>query len=178
MTTDVEPRPSPTGCCAVFDPRPWQDQHVRWDHKLFLKDRVRCAAWIPLNMDERMAADMELVRAAGAEPEQGLMLADMTSPFGMDLYIDVAGPVPGAEMAELSGSFFTHVFDGPSSETRDWMNQLAAMVARRRLHAERIYFAYTTCPSCAEKLGHNYVVGFAKLREARPWAPSEIAGHA
>ena len=28
---------------------------------------------------------------------------------------------------------------------------------------EKLYFAYTTCPSCAKAYGHNYVVAFAKV---------------
>ena len=27
------------------------------------------------------------------------------------------------------------------------------------------YFYYTTCPKCAKKHGHNYVVGFAQVEE-------------
>lgn len=165
--TEVQTRPTPTGCCPIFEPAPWQDQHVRWDHKLFLQDRVACAAWIPLNLSKRVVADMELIEAAGAKGRENLMVCDMTSPFGMDLYIDVAKPVPGAEMAELSGSFFTHVFDGPYGDSRDWANQLREMVMKRGLKVEKIYFAYTTCPSCAEAYGHNYVIGMAKLKEVR-----------
>ena len=35
------------------------------------------------------------------------------SPFGMDLLIDVTGPVPGTTMVALSGTYYAKVFDGP-----------------------------------------------------------------
>jgi hypothetical protein len=36
-------------------------------------------------------------------------------------------------------------------------------VAERGKKLEKLYFAYTTCPACAEAYGKNYVVLFAKV---------------
>jgi hypothetical protein len=29
--------------------------------------------------------------------------------------------------------------------------------------AKKYYFYYTTCPKCAKKYGHNYIVAFAEV---------------
>jgi len=30
--------------------------------------------------------------------------------------------------------------------------------------AEKYYFYFTTCPKCAQKYGHNYIVAFAQVK--------------
>lgn len=156
-----------TGCCPPFDPEPWRDKEVHWQEKLFLRDHVVSLFHIPLNMRWRMAHNVERIAAAGATAPQPLMLSDEASPWGANLYIDVTKPVPGAQMARLSGTFFTRVFEGPYREMGRWADQMKEAVKARGQKLVKLYFAYTTCPSCSKAYGKNYVVGFAQI-EGRP----------
>lgn len=77
--------------------------------------------------------------------------------------MDVSKPVPGAEMAWLSGTFLTKVFDGPFNLVGQWTEAMKAHVKAKGRTLEKVFYAYTTCPNCAKAYGHNYVVLFAKV---------------
>lgn len=155
----------PTGCCPPFDPATYDGKEIHWDHKLFLKDHVVSFLHVPLNMSHRITKDLALIEAAGAQTEQRLMLSDEASPWGSQLLIDVAKPVPGAQMEQLSGTFLTHVFEGPYSDMGKWAGQMAEYVDAKDREIERLYFGYVLCPNCARAYGKNYVVAFAKVKD-------------
>jgi hypothetical protein len=161
----------PTGCCPPFDAAPWQDRELVWNDKLFVKDHVRCLFHIPLNMGARILKNQRLIEAANAAPAAPLMLSDERSAWGADLYIDVTRPVPGARMATLSGTFLTRVYEGPYREAPRWAADMRRHLLERQRRLNKIYFAYTTCPRCAEAYGKNYVILFAKV-EGAPGAVS------
>ena len=106
---------------------------------------------------------MRKIDAAHASPAQGLMLSDELSPWRSDLFIDVTGPVSGAETATLSGTFFTHVYEGPYREVPKWIADMKDRLRATGKTAKKIYYGYTTCPACAKAYGKNYVVLFAEI---------------
>jgi hypothetical protein len=160
------PAPVSTGCCPPFDPAPWQDGEVVWRERPFVKDHVHCLFHVPLSMGAHMTHNQRLIEAAKAKPEQPLMLCDESSPWGADLYISVSESVPGAQMTTLSGTFLTKVYEGPYRNAGKWTMDMQQYVASKHREIEKLYLAYTTCPSCAQAYGKNYVIAFAKVREA------------
>jgi hypothetical protein len=164
----LQPQPTRTfetvePCCPPFDPEPWQDAEITWDKKKFLKDEVPCVVYVPITMSKHMAADREKIAAAGATSKDSLVVSDALSPWRMELLLSVDKDIPGSEMAEVSGTFLTHVFDGPYRDMPRWEHHMRMLAGARALPIEKLYFAYTTCPKCAEKYGHNYVIGLAKV---------------
>jgi hypothetical protein len=158
------PYASETGCCPRFAPEPWQEREFQWDHKLFLKDRVRCFLYMPLGFGKVMARDMEIISQAGAvTPQAPLVLSDHTSRWNMDLYIEVTKEVPGAEHTQLTGSFLSKVFEGPFKDTRKWCQQMGEWVRSKGKSIKREFVYYTTCPKCAKQYGKNYVVILAQV---------------
>ena len=155
--------PQATGCCLPFDPTSWPDRELTWDRKPFVKDHVLSILLVPLNMGRRILRNQKLIRAAGAEVPVPLMLSDENSLWGAEIYLDVSKPVPGAEMAELSGTFLTKVYEGPFKDSGKWAEDMRRHVAQAGRKVEKIYFAYTTCPACAKIYGKNYVILFAKV---------------
>ena len=153
----------PTGCCEPFDPKPWQDKQITWQDKIFIKDQVTCFLHIPLNMGKKIIKNLELIKKAGAKAPQQLMLTDEKSLWAADIYIDVAKQVPGAQMATLSGTFLTKVFEGPYQNAGQWAKEIMAYVKERGKVLKKLYFSYTTCPKCAKAYGKNYVVLFAQI---------------
>lgn len=158
------PYPSETGCCARFVPEPWQEKEWHWDGKLFLKDRVRCLFYMPLNFGKAMVRNMDRIGEADAFPATPpLVLSDHTSRWNMDLYIEVAKEVRGAEHARLSGSFLSKVFEGPFKNTGQWCQEMAEWVRAKGKTIKRNLMYYTTCPKCAKHYGKNYVVILAQV---------------
>jgi hypothetical protein len=119
---------SETGCCPRFDPGPWDEKEVTFQDRLFVKDHVRSFLHIPLNFGKVMVRNMEKIKEAGALPPEPLMLCDEKSLWGADIYIAAAKDVPGAEMARISGTFLTKVFEGPYKNVRSWMEEMKAHV--------------------------------------------------
>lgn len=152
-----------TGCCEPFNPEPWQDKEISWHDKIFVKDHVTSLFHIPVNMGKKVIKNMALIEKANAKALYQLMLCDEKSMWGSDIYIDVAKDVPGAEMAKLSGTFLTKVFEGPYQNAGKWAKEMAEYVKSKGKELKKMYFSYTTCPKCAKAYGKNYVVLFAQV---------------
>lgn len=153
-----------TGCCDPFNPEPWQEKEITWQNKIFVKDHVCSFLHIPLDMGKKIIKNMELIEKANAKAPQQLMLSDEKSLWGSDIYIDVAKEVPGAQMATLSGTFLTKVFEGPYQNVGKWAKEMTEYVKSKGKELQKIYFSYTTCPKCAKAYGKNYVVLFALIK--------------
>ena len=153
---------SETGCCPRFDPTSWDEQVQTWKDKLFIKDRVRCLFYIPLNFGKVITRNMQKVEQSGVGSDH-LMLSDCNSLWGLDLYLSVEGEVPETQLASLSGTFLTKVFEGPYKDVRKWMEEMKTHVEQQGSEIQKMYFYYTTCPKCAKVYGKNYVVIFAQI---------------
>jgi len=152
-----------TGCCEPFNPEPWQNREMTWKDKVFVKDHVTSIFHIPVNMGKKVVKNMELIKNAGAGAAYQLMLTDEKSMWGSDIYIDVIKDVPGAQMATLSGTFLTKVFEGPYRDAGKWAREMAEYIKSKGKEMKKLYFSYTTCPRCAKAYGKNYVVLFAQI---------------
>lgn len=153
----------PTGCCEPFSPEPWQDKEIVWKEKGFVKDHVTSLFHIPLNMGKKIIKNMDLIEKARAKAPYQLMLTDEKSMWGADIYIDVSKEVPGTEMATISGTFMTKVFEGPYQNASKWAKEMEEYVKSKGKRLKKLYFSYTTCPKCAKAYGKNYVVLFAQI---------------
>lgn len=152
-----------TGCCEPFNPEPWQEKEINWKDKIFVKDHVTSFLHIPLNMGQKIVKNMKLIEKAEAQSPYQLMLTDEKSIWGSDIYIDVSKDVPGAEMATISGTFLTKVFEGPYKDAGKWAMEMKDYVKGKGKQMKKLYFSYTTCPRCAKAYGKNYVVLFAQI---------------
>lgn len=153
------PYPSETGCCPRFDPANWDEKEFTWQDKLFIKDKVFCLFHMPINFGKVIVRSFEKIESAGAyTPQPPLGLSDHTSPWNMDLYLETAKEVPGAENVRLSGTYLSKVFEGPYKETGNWCRQMSEWVAGKGKQIQKMLMYYTTCPKCAKHYGKNYVV--------------------
>jgi hypothetical protein len=55
------------------------------------------------------------------------------------------------------------VFDGPYSKVPAYLKEFYSYIDSVGKKAKKIYFYFTTCPKCARKYGHNYIVAFAEV---------------
>ena len=158
MKTEIQE----TGCCPIFNPSPWEDKMLSWDNKLFIKDKVNTLLYMPLNFGGAMKRLNAKVEKANAKVTDGLCLSDHVSPWKMDLYLEVAKEISATENVNLSGMFYSRVYEGNFKETDKWMKDFQAKVRAKGIKIGKVYMWYTTCPKCAKVYGENYVVILAK----------------
>ena len=154
---------NPDECCPRFDPEPWDGKELQWQDKRFVKDRVTSFFHIPLNFGAVMKRNVGLIEAAGASSNTRVILSDENSLWGADVYIEVAREIPGANMASISGTFLSKVFEGPYRNIRKWIEEMKSFVQGKGKRLHKLYFFYTTCPKCAKKYGKNYVAILAQV---------------
>jgi len=154
---------SETGCCKRFNPKPWDKKVINFKNILFLKDRVRSFFHIPLNFGKVMARDMEKIAESKALAKTPVFLSDENSLWGADIYIAVSKKVRGFEIVKISGTFLSKVFEGPYKNMSKWIKEMNQYVSLKNKKIEKLYFFYTTCPTCAKVYGKNYVVLLAKI---------------
>ncbi len=154
-------------CCPKFDPALWDGKESSWQEKTFIKGTVRQIFHMPLPGQFAKAVSRMYGKAqeAGALPDEKdtLLLSYDPSPWKSELYLAVTKEVPDAENIRLSGTFMSKVFEGPYSSVPKWMKEMDSVVKGKGKEAKKYYFYFTTCPACAKKYGHNYVVAFAQV---------------
>lgn len=154
-------------CCPVFDPEPWNHKTHEWVNKPFIKDYLPQFLHMPLPsmMGKVIGRMWKNAQDAGAAPEikDFLLLAYDPSPWKSELLMSVTKEVPGAENVKLTGSFVTKVFDGPFNKVPEYLKEFNEYLVCNDQKAKKIYFYFTTCPKCARKYGHNYIVAFAEV---------------
>jgi hypothetical protein len=153
---------SETGCCNRFDPKQWDEKEIKWQNRLFVRDRVMSIFHIPLNIGSVIVKNMEKIKAADALGDQ-LMLSDENSLFGSDIYIAIGKEVPGLRMEKISGTFLSKVFEGPYQNMGQWVKEMERYVKSMGKTSKKTYFFYTTCPACAKAYGKNYTVILARI---------------
>ncbi len=154
-------------CCPVFEPALWDGKTTVFEEKLFVKQVTPQLFHFPLpgSIGRMMTRTWAALEAAQARPADGefLWLSCDPSPWKCEHYLAATREVPGLENVKLSGTFLTKVFDGPFNHVPRWIKAMDAYLAEQGKTAKKYYFYYTTCPKCAKKYGHNYVVVFAEV---------------
>lgn len=154
-------------CCPPFDPIPWNEKSHEWKDKLFIRDTVPQFLHIPFQrkLAKVIGKMWKQAQDASAAPEMNdfLLLAYDPSPWKSELYLNVTHEIPGAENIKITGSFLTKVFDGPYNKVPQYIREMNLYAGQAGKKVKKYYFYYTTCPKCAKKYGHNYIVAFAEV---------------
>lgn len=155
---------NPTGCCPRFNPQGWDNQHLHFENKPFVRATTRSAMHVPWNMGKVFTRVQEHIEDAGAaDPATEIVLSRDISPWEAEHFFAVENEVEGEEMTTLSGDYFTRVFEGPYRRVRDLAHDMEVAATAMGKTAKRVYFFYTTCPRCAKAYGENYMVGVAEI---------------
>ena len=158
----------PRECCPKFDKVPWDEKTFQWTDKHFIMDTIPQFMHIPLpgTIRKTMGKMWKKAQESQAAPEMKdfIAMAYDPSPWKSEFYIAVTKDVAGADNRKLSGTFMTKVFDGPYNAVPKWIKEMDKYVEASGKKTKKYYFYYTTCPKCAKKYGHNYVVAFAEVQ--------------
>ncbi len=155
---------NPTGCCAVFDPAPWDEKEFSFSGLRFIKTTTRSIFYVPINMRKVMSDAQKAIMEAEAQPsDRYLMLSEDVSKWKAHHYMLVEKDVPGYEAAAIEGTWYAKAFDGPFSQMKKWMEEMNEALTAKGVSDGRILAFYTTCPGCAKEYGHNHVILFAQI---------------
>lgn len=140
-------------CCPKFDPKPWDGKSFEWKNKKFVKDKVFCLFYIPINFGQVMTKLM------GKVDNGAICLSDQRSMWSMEVYVEVDKEIEGMNNVTLSGKYVSKVYEGEFKDVGKWMIDF-----KKYAESEKTYAWYTTCPACAKKWGKNYVVAVGKIK--------------
>lgn len=133
-----------TGCCPRFSPAGWDNQHLHFKDKTFVRATTRSAMHIPWNMGQVFIRVQEHIEAAAAvDPADEVVLSCDTSAWEAEHYFAVEKPVPDEEMTTLSGDFITRVFEGPYGKAKDFEHDMRVAAEVMGKTAKQVYFFYT-----------------------------------
>lgn len=152
-------------CCPEFHPEKWEKQNLHWENKRFVKDRVRTFFHMPLGFGRTMKRVLGRMEASNVNSPDWLCLCDHTSRWNMDVYVETDGKVANAENVEMSGDFYSRVYEGPYKNTGQWCEDYENDVYLQEKAVEKMYMWYAYCPNCAKKYGNNYVAIIGKLED-------------
>jgi hypothetical protein len=154
-------------CCPVFDPARWNEQTYTWENKMFIRGTMPQFLHFPFPGMIRRIMKKLWKQAAEAEAEPGqedfLMLTYDLSPWKCEFYMSVTQAVPGADNVQLSGTYFTKVFDGPYSMVPQYINEMDILLAQKDMLAKKYYFYEAACPLCDRRYAVNNIVVFAQI---------------
>lgn len=154
---------SETGCCAPFNPEPWDRKVITWKNRLFLHDHVISIFHVPLNFGQTVVRDMIVIRSNGALPNNPIMLSDENSPWGAEVYLEVTKPLPNERVVRLAGTYLTLAREGSFRNIRSWLYEMDTYAASEHKKIRKIYYYYPTCPKCAKLYGKQNIVLIAQV---------------
>ncbi|KLI63058.1 hypothetical protein AAV99_13110 [Aurantiacibacter marinus] len=158
-TPKIDPLDAPSLCCPRFHPEGWDNQHLHFDNKRFVRATTKLRDHVPLDMDIVFPETFTAIMDAGAldETHPLVLSRDLSAEQGEHLFA-VDAEVPDAEMVTLSGHYRTRVFDAPYEKAPVLMEGFRRELQEEGEEPEESWVFYTTCPLCAEEYGHNYMV--------------------
>lgn len=153
-------------CCPRFEPKLWDDKVIEWKDKKFIKGNVKTFMFMPLNFGKEITRLMNLVESSEAKVEDNLCLSVHPSKWNMDIYLAVDKEIPNAQNTNISGNFYSKVYEGPFNKTGEWMKDFEQNLKEKGYNSDikDAYMWYTTCPKCSKKYGKNYVVVLAEIK--------------
>ncbi len=150
-------------CCPKFNPELWDEKETTWENKVFVQDRVKSFFHVPINFGSVMKKNVALIEAANAKSEEMIVLSDEDSLWGSNVFIEVTKDVPNVKTATMSGTYLSKVFEGSYKDMGMWIKEMKEYTKTKNKELKKMYFYYTTCPTCVKKYGKNYVVILAQV---------------
>jgi hypothetical protein len=154
-------------CCPKFDPQPWEKVTHQWKDKPFLLDTIPQFLHMPLPLMYKKTLTRMWARAQklGIAPDikDFLLLAYDPSPWKSELYIAVTKEIPEPDIVKMTGSYVSMVFDGPYSGVPRYIKKMDEYLETLKKKSKKYFFYFTTCPKCAKKFGHSYIVALSEV---------------
>ena len=156
-----------TECCPKFDPLPRDNITHRWENRLFLVDSIPQLFHFPYpgSVKKVITRLWKTAQEHSVAPEMKdfLLLSCDPSPWKAEFYLYVTKKAEGLATVALTGEYESKVFDGPFFKVPAYIREMEQHLAAKKKTPKKYYFYFTTCPKCAKKYGHNYIVAFAQV---------------
>jgi len=92
-----------------------------------------------------------------------MLFAYDPSPWKSELYLAVTKEIPEPDIVKLTGTYVSMVFDGPYSGVPRYIKTMDEYLDTMKMKPKKYFFCYTTCPKCAQKFGHHYIVALSEI---------------
>lgn len=152
-----------TGCCPIFDPIPWDGKINEWENKIFIKDKVFTIFYMPINFGNVFNRFNKKIKNTEGAFTDNICLSDHTSKWNMDVFLSVNKEIKDAENIIFTGKYISKVYEGDYKNMKSWIEDFNKYTSTQNLKIEKMYYWYTTCPSCSKAYGKNYTVIFGKI---------------
>jgi len=150
-------------CCPRFEPALWDEKTLKWQDKLFIKDKVKCFFNMPLTYSHAMRRLDKKLRDNNATSPDWFCLSEHTSLWHMNLFLAVDKKMDGS--ITMSGDYYCKVYEGPYKDMGKWIKDFKLRAKEKNIDTQKLYFWYTTCPKCVKKYGKNYVLILAQTND-------------
>lgn len=141
----------------------WDGRVLRFDHLHFIRRRVACLWYIPLNFGPVVRRAKQMIEAQHAEIAGGIVLSDHRSPWRMDALIAIDKECGQLGTFTLDGEYLCAVFEGPHAKTAEFAKDFASLAKQRGVTITRYLMYYPLCPRCAKEQGKNYSVMIGQI---------------
>lgn len=141
----------------------WDGRVLRFDHLHFIRRRVVCLWYIPLNFGPVVRRAKQMIEAQHAEIAGGIVLSDHRSPWRMDALIAIDKECGQLGTFTLDGEYLCAVFEGPHAKTAEFAKDFASLAKQRGVTITRYLMYYPLCPRCAKEQGKNYSVMIGQI---------------
>ena len=159
--------PEASECCPEFNPQPWDKATHDWTNKPFLMETIPQFMHMPLPWIYRKVITRiwEKAKRLGIAPDlkDFLLLAYDPSPWKSELYLAVTKDSPDGTSVRMTGTYVSMVFDGPYSQVPKYIKEMEGYLSSQQKKSKKYLFYFTTCPKCAKKWGHNYIVALSEV---------------
>lgn len=154
-------------CCPEFNPEPWNKVTHHWKDKPFILETIPQFMHMPLPWLYRKAITRiwEKAKRLGIAPDlkDFVLLAYDPSPWKSELYLAVTKDSPDGTSVRMTGTYVSMVFDGSYSNVPRYIKEMEEYLGSQQKKSKKFFFYYTTCPKCAKKWGHNYIVALSEV---------------
>jgi hypothetical protein len=155
-------------CCPKFNPEKWDQKTHNWNNKPFVRTSMPTIFHMPLPfmINKKITKIYQLAEEAKmieTDHADVLIMFRDPSAFRSEIYLSVAGQVPGADNTAISGTFMSKVFSGPYAAVPKFIKEMDKYLTAQGKKAKDYYIHYAYCPKCAKKYGDNYMIIFAQV---------------
>ena len=140
-------------CCPSFNAEAWEGQVRRFDHLHFIRRRVACLWYIPLNFGPVVRRAKRTIEAHHAKIVDGFVFGDHRSPWCMDALIAIDKECEKLAPFTLDGEYLCAVYEGPHAKTAEFAKDFASLAEQRGVTIKRHVMYYPLCRAVPRSRG-------------------------
>jgi len=120
--------------------------------KNFIKDRICTFFYMPFNFGTVMRRIQARVEKTSSTIPDWLCLSNRTSRWNIDIYLAVDKEIPGADNCQMSGSYYSRVYEGNFRKTGKWSSDFVEKAEAKGLKPGKLYCGTLPVPNVLKSM--------------------------